>query len=106
MTNLLGSWKYRTEGDRYVFQTVSACYAQRVYERATAALKSRTSALVVHEQDKGTLQCCDNIGLAIHCIECPYQKGAFGDTWKLCDWKKWYYTGCGWALCGRLRDDA
>ncbi|CAK8996782.1 unnamed protein product [Durusdinium trenchii] len=105
MTNLLGSWKYRTEGDRYVFQTVSACYARRVYERATAALKSRTSALEVHEEDNGKQRCCDRVVFP-YCIVCPDQSGVFRDTWKLCDWKKWYHTYCVAYvdLCGMMPD--
>ena len=93
MTNLLGSLKYRTNGDRYVFQTVSACYAQRVYERATAALKSRISAVEVHEEDQGAGECCL---FYRPCAKCWLQSGEFKDSWKLsCGWKNsGYRTHC------------
>ena len=93
MTNLLGSLKYRTNGDRYVFQTVSACYAQRVYERATAALKSRISAVEVHEEDQGAGECCR---FYRPCAKCYFQSGEFKDSWKLsCGWKNsGYRTHC------------
>ena len=89
MTNILGSWKYRTDGDRFVFQTVSGCYALRVYEYATAALKSRMAALEAHEEND---QCCDDVGDSC----CPKLKGSFKDTWKLkCSWTDTgYYTTC------------
>ena len=84
MTNILGSLKYRTEGDRYVFQTVSGCYALRVYEFATAALKSRMAALEEHEENNGNQKCCQMYG---QCSDCPILKGSFKDTWKLeCGW--------------------
>eukprot|EP00439_Symbiodinium_sp_Y106_P075233 s492_g14.t2 len=97
MANLLGSLKYRTAGDRYVFQTVLACYAQRVYERATAALKSRMSALEAHEDDQGTGECC----LLWTCRKCQFLSGEFKDTWKLsCDWKNsGYHTYCVTTQC-------
>ena len=95
MTNLLGSLKYRTEGHRYVFQTVSGCYALRVYEFATAALKSRMFALEAREVDHGTQTCCwfDPIK---PCINCSHQEGSFKDIWKLeCGWKNsGYRTNC------------
>eukprot|EP00434_Breviolum_minutum_P003172 symbB.v1.2.002791.t1/scaffold150.1/size295742/10 len=85
MTNILGSLKYRTEGDRYVFQTVSGCYALRVYDFATAALQSRMAALQRHEEDDGVTQCCPMYG---HCSDCPLVKVSYEDNWKLeCGWK-------------------
>ena len=94
MTNILGSSKYRTKGDRYVFQTISGCYALRVYEFATAALKSRMAALEEHEEDNGIQKCCDFGGG--FCSDCHIQNGSFKDTWKLeCGW--WdtgFYTVC------------
>ena len=80
MTNILGSLKYRTKGDRYVFQTVSGCYALRVYEFATAALKSRMAAL-----EENT-----DLRIAGKCLtpDCPFLGRSFKDTWKLeCGWK-------------------
>ena len=90
MTNILGSSKYRTKGDRHAFQTVSGCYALRVYEFATAALKSRMAAVEEHEEID-VVKCCWEI-----CIECWGPKGSFKDTWKLeCGWKNTgYYTVC------------
>ena len=94
MTNILGSLKYRTEGDRYVFQTVSGCYALRVYEFATAALQSRMAALEEHEENNGKQKCCPSFGG--QCTDCPKLKGSFKDTWKLeCGWKdSGYSTSC------------
>ena len=98
MTNLLGSLKYRTEGDRYVFQTVSGCYAQRVYEFATAALKSRMSTLEAHEEDNGIQKCCQMYG---QCIDCPMLSGSFKDTWKLeCGWKDSGYNTVCYGMVG------
>ena len=97
MTNVLGSWDHRTAGDRYVFQTIAGCYAQRVYEFATAALKSRMSTLEAHEEDKGTIKCCP---VYSQCVDCPILTGEFKDTWKLeCGWKNsGYSTACaGWV---------
>ena len=90
MTNILGSSKYRTKGDRHAFQTVSGCYALRVYEFATAALKSRMAAVEEHEEIDD-VRCCWEI-----CIDCLGFKGSFKDTWKLeCGWKNTgYYTVC------------
>ena len=101
MANLLGSLKYRTKGDRYVFQTVSGCYALRVYEFATAALKSRMAALEEHEEDNGNHKCCPMYGA---CSDCPILKGSFKDTWKLeCGWKNsGYHTICVSGLCGTV----
>ena len=98
MTNILGSSKYRTKGDRYVFQTVSGCYALRVYEFATTALKSRMAALEEHEEDNGSLECCCDF--EPRCHDCPDLKGSFKDTWKLeCGWKDaGYYTVCNGLL--------
>ena len=85
MTNILGSLKYRTEGDRYVFQTVSGCYALRVYDFATAALQSRMAALQRHKEHDGVTQCCQMYG---HCYDCPQVKVSYEDNWKLeCGWK-------------------
>ncbi|CAE7870577.1 ANP2 [Symbiodinium necroappetens] len=98
ITNLLGSLKYRTAGDRYVFQTVVACYARRVYERATAAFKSRMSVLEAHEEDQGIRKCCmvDNY----KCEECHIGFGEFKDTWKpSCGWKTGYHTVCMVNVC-------
>jgi len=97
MTNILGSLKYRTEGDRYVFQTVSACYALRVYEFATAALQSRMAALEEHEEDNGKQKCCYDSPWC----DCQIVKGSFKDTWKLeCGWKdSGYSTSCSLVLC-------
>ena len=79
MTNILGSLKYRTEGDRYVFQTVSGCYALRVYEFATAAFISRMAALEVHEE---------NFNRPCRVQDCANGQASFQDTWKLeCGWK-------------------
>ena len=75
MTNILGSLKCRTEGDRYVFQTVSGCYALRVYEFATAALQSRMAALEEHEENNGKQKCCPSFGG--QCTDCPKLKGSF-----------------------------
>ena len=99
MTNILGSSKYRTKGDRYVFQTVSGCYALRVYEFATAALKSRMAALEEHEEDNGHVHCCYS-GHSGHCDDCHIRKGSFKDTWKLeCGWKDTgFETACEWTL--------
>ena len=90
MTNILGSSKYRTKGDRHLFQTVSGCYALRVYEFATAALKSRMAAVEKHEEPSDK-KCCFEI-----CHPCFGLKGSFKDTWKLgCGWKNTgYYTVC------------
>ena len=99
MTNILGSSKYRTKGDRYLFQTVSGCYALRVYEFATAALKSRMAALEEHVEYNGFQNCCheDPSG---SCAYCRIDKGSFKDTWKLeCGWKDTgYYTQCNWWI--------
>ena len=90
MTNILGSSKYRTEGNRYVFQTVSGCYALRVYEFATAALKSRMAALEEHKEDFGWVYC----GLDVH-ERCHVQTVSFKDTWKLeCGWTEVFSTMC------------
>ena len=79
MTNILGSLNYRTEGDRYVFQTVSGCYALRVYEFATAAFISRMAALEVHEE---------NFNRPCRVQDCANGQASFQDTWKLeCGWK-------------------
>ena len=101
MTNILGSLKYRTQGDRYVFQTVSGCYALRVYEFATAALQSRMAALSRHEEDDGDTQCCQMYG---QCTDCPLFKVSYKDNWKLeCGWKDsgWssYCIGSPVGLC-------
>ena len=86
MTNILGSSKYRTKGNRYVFQTVSECYALRVYEFATAALKSRMAAFEEHEEDHGWMYCGEH---------CHLQTASFKDTWKLeCGWNAGYTTSC------------
>ena len=98
MTNILGSLKYRTEGNRYVFQTVSACYALRVYEFATAALQSRMAALEDHEENHGIKACCPiDMRRQHRCLDCPILTGSFKDTWKLeCGWKdSGYLTYCG-----------
>ena len=94
MTNILGSLKYRTEGDRYVFQMVSGCYALRVYEFATYALQSRLAALEEHEENNGNQKCC--LPIYGQCTDCPFSWGTFKDTWKLeCGWKdSGYYTYC------------
>ncbi|CAE7917158.1 ANP2 [Symbiodinium sp. KB8] len=99
MTNLLGSLKYRTAGDRHVFQTVVTCYARRVYERATAAFKSRMSAAEAHEEDQGWRDCC----VLGTCNKCHFISGEFKDTWKLsCDWKsRGYDTRCLSGACVR-----
>ena len=96
MTNILGSSKYRTKGDRHTFQTVSGCYALRVYEFATAALKSRMAALEEHEEIDD-LECCFEI-----CFHCRGPKGSFKDTWKLeCGWKNTgYYHVCSRSVGG------
>ena len=96
MTNILGSSKYRTKGDRYVFQTVSGCYALRVYEFATAALKSRMAALEEHEEDNGIQKCCE-LGF---CSDCLILRGSFKDSWKLeCGWKDTgFETRCMWMF--------
>ena len=96
MTNILGSLKYRTEGDRYVFQMVSGCYALRVYEFATYALQSRLAALEEHEENNGNQKCC--LPIYGQCTDCPFSWGTFKDTWKLeCGWKdSGYYTYCNW----------
>ena len=93
MTNILGSSKYRTDGDRYLFQTVSGCYALRVYEFATGALKSRMAALEEHVEWNGFSCCRKEYG---QCAYCPIEKGSFKDTWKLeCGWKDTgFYTFC------------
>ncbi|CAE7867479.1 ANP2, partial [Symbiodinium necroappetens] len=98
ITQLLGSLTYRTAGDRYVFQTVVACYARRVYERATAAFKSRMSAVEAHEEDQGSRDCCPTQPM---CRECHFYSGEFRDTWKLsCDWKNsGYHTICEATCC-------
>ena len=97
MTNILGSLKYRTEGDRYVFQTVSGCYALRVYDFATAALQSRKAALQRHEEDDGVTQCCQMYG---HCSDCPLVKVSYKDNWKLeCGWKNSGWSRyCPWPI--------
>ena len=97
MTNILGSSKYRTKGDRHLFQTVSGCYALRVYEFATAALKSRMAAVEEHEEID-VVKCCFEI-----CKDCPGLKGSFKDTWKLeCGWKNtgYYYVCYGPSFLG------
>ena len=88
MTNILGSLKYRTKGDRYVFQTVSGCYALRVYEFATAALKSRMAALEDNAEFRTAGACFSP--------DCPFFGRSFKDTWKLeCGWKDTgFYTEC------------
>ena len=98
MTNILGSLKCRTKGDRYVFQTVSGCYALRVYEFATAALKSRMAALEEHEEDNGIQKCCEQDGF--FCSDCPILRGSFKDSWKLeCGWKDTgFETRCMWMI--------
>ena len=100
MTNLLGSGAnlYRTAGDRDVFQTLSACYARNVYDRATEAFKARMSALSATETEDGIQKCCSPMG---HCAECPRLSGEFKDTWKdECDWKNsGYQSGCGFGMC-------
>ena len=86
MTNILGSSKYRTKGNRYVFQTVSGCYALRVYEFATAALKSRMAAFEEHKEDHGWAYCGDY---------CHLEEVSFKDTWKLeCGWNAGYIRTC------------
>ena len=99
ITQLLGSLTYRTAGDRYVFQTVVACYARRVYERATAAFKSRMSAVEAHEEDRGYVLCSG--GWPKIWSFCYIRSGEFKDTWKLsCDWKNsGCYSSCGLGLC-------
>ena len=99
ITQLLGSLKYRTAGDRHVFQTVLACYARRVYERATAAFKSRMSAVEAHEENHGKSKCCG--GVYLLCNECYIVSGEFKDTWKSsCDWKNsGYHTICRISCC-------
>ncbi|CAE7454375.1 SPCC736.13, partial [Symbiodinium microadriaticum] len=101
ITNLLGSLKYRTAGDHYVFQTVLACYARRVYERATAAFKSRMSAVEAHEEDHGWSRCCSTMYQVVICNECYIVSGEFKDTWKSsCDWKNsGYHTICALSCC-------
>lgn len=100
MTNLLGSGAnlYRTAGDRDVFQTLSACYARNVYDRATEAFKARMSALSATETDHGIHECCSPIG---HCAKCPSLSGEFKDTWKdECDWKNsGYKSFCAVGMC-------
>ena len=100
MTNLLGSGAnlYRTAGDRDVFQTLSACYARNVYDRATEAFKARMSALSATETDHGIHECCSPIG---HCAKCPSLSGEFKDTWKdECDWKNsGYKSFCVVGMC-------
>ena len=97
MTNILGSSKYRTKGDRYLFQTVSGCYALRVYEFATAALKSRMAAVEEHEEDSDQ-RCC---GFDSVCHDCGGLKGSFKDTWKLeCGWKNTGYHYVCFGLLG------
>ena len=91
MTNILGSLKYRTEGDRYVFQTVSGCYALRVYEFATAALQSRMAAL--EETRRGRRKADHAVRCIRHCSDCQMVKVSFKDTWKLeCGWKDSGYS--------------
>ena len=98
MTNLMGSLAYRTQGDRYVFQTAMGCYAQRVYERATLAYSSRMSALSANEQDHGTQKCCKMYST---CIDCPILTGEFKDTWRNCNWKDSGYSTICVGIVGR-----
>ena len=45
-TNLLGSVKYRTRAISHIFATLKACFARRIYEWATAAVRCLRDARV------------------------------------------------------------
>jgi len=96
MTNLLAPVTYRTEGDRHVFQTFSACYARKTYERATEAFKARMST-IIRASDHHITQCCHPFGPPPYtCWNCPANEW-YEDNWPNCDWK----MGC--STCGDHR---
>ncbi|CAJ1330125.1 unnamed protein product [Effrenium voratum] len=80
MSNLIGFPTYRTAGDKYVFQTITACYAQAVYQAATQAYKARMAAMTQQTQQSGA-QCG-----AFQPAYCLLWGGTFTDSWTGCAW--------------------
>ncbi|CAE7563421.1 unnamed protein product [Symbiodinium natans] len=82
MNNLLSYPTYRTAGDRYVFQIITTCYAQSVYQAATQAFKARMATF--RRDLKTSYAQCGGLEPAL----CALWSGNFQDTW----------TGCSWAF--------
>ena len=80
MSNLFGSLTHRTAGDKYVFQTITACYAQSVYQAATQAFKARMAAL--SRQIQTSMAQCGGFTSAL----CSLWSGTYTDTWPNCGW--------------------
>lgn len=87
MVNLMGSLKYRDQGDRFNFQTITACYAMNVYARATESHKARMAAFSA--QSTSTVKCCSLQG---QCTQCTGE--AYGDSWQQCGWQTGYSVSC------------
>ncbi|CAE7658897.1 Exd2 [Symbiodinium microadriaticum] len=96
MTNLMGSTRWRTKGDRALYQHLLGCYAVRVYERATEAFHARISTLSAEEGEYPG-KCCGDFG----CYECVLPFGEFKDTWKKpeCKWHDGYEMICVNSRC-------
>ncbi|CAE7886483.1 ACSL6 [Symbiodinium sp. KB8] len=87
MVNLMGSLKYRDQGDRFNYQTITACYAMNVYARATESYKARMAAFSA--QSTSTVKCCSLQG---QCTQCTGE--AYGDSWQQCGWQTGYSVSC------------
>ena len=87
MVNLMGSLKYRDAGDRFNYQTITACYAKNVYSRATASFKARMAAL--SGQNNGQVKCCNEQASCETCNGVTYK-----DSWKQCGWTTGFTVSC------------
>ncbi|CAE7710448.1 ACSL6, partial [Symbiodinium microadriaticum] len=103
MVNLMGSLKYRDQGDRFNYQTITACYAMNVYARATESYKARMAAFSA--QSTSTVKCCSLQG---QCTQCTGE--AYGDSWQQFGamallFKSFGVAALGWLIGGAVAEE-